>query len=256
MKILSLVSSSLLALSIFSSCSKEKSIDTLGGADSLNPGGPAVQTALVRTYTEDITSPVLGNSKNTYTLSYDQNNRITALTQTTAGLKVIYQYPNTSTVILNYSDSGALVTQAILWLNSRGLVDSSFQTIDSDTSTEKYIYNSSNELTDEITYDYSVLTGGEVYDVDHYTYDNNGNPISDLNGSGLTTYTYTSKINPNPLAEVFFFQSPNLIATATATDGTNTDTGTYTYTYDSSNRLSTATEKTSDGTVVVKTYTY
>ena len=257
MKILSLISSSLLALSIFSSCSKEKSIDTTGGSDSLNPGGPVVQSDLVRTYTEDITSSVLGNSKTTYNLSYDANNRITALTPITPGLKITYSYPNSTMVDLNYYDSGILDIQVRFWLNGHGLADSSFSVLaGGDTSTEKYIYNASFQLTEDITYDYSVLTGSEVFDIDHYTYDSKGNPISQVDNDGTITYTYTSKPNPVSLGEFFFFQSPNLPATATEDDGSDTATATFIYAYDSSGRLSTTTKTTSDGTVVVQTYTY
>jgi len=231
----------------FSSCQKEFSPD--GDTSPISPK--------VKTYTEDITSSYYGNSVTTYNLSYDANDRIVSLVSAVApGDKFIYKY-NTNSYTLDIYNSSVLSIHVIFFINSLSMVDSTFQYNGTDTTTEKYIYNSLKQLLKKKTYDYSTVTGAVLYDIDNYTYDTNGNAISDANNNGVTTYTfYSNLINTITIGQFYFYQNKNLIKTTTYTSGSGTITANHTYTFDSKNRLSTERIESDNGDIIIKTYTY
>src|SRR5205809_4019640 len=102
---------------------------------------PSAGTAsLPKTYTEDIRTAGF-NSLTTYNLTYDGNNRITSMTSIPepAINKFIYTYSSNNSLTMDLYNSNVLSIHEILWLNSSGALDSTFQYNDShDTSTEKY----------------------------------------------------------------------------------------------------------------------
>lgn len=140
------------------------------------------------------------------------------------------------------------------------MVDSTFQYNDTnDTTTEKYFYNSNNQLIKLNEYDY--YSSPILYNTTSYTYDNNGNltKTTDTNNEVDTYEYYTDLVNVIP---VIFpgtgnTKKLNLVKTHTVTsNGYPVGSSTATYTFDSSNRISTIVETADDGTVLTKTFTY
>lgn len=136
-------------------------------------------------------------------------------------------------------------------------IDRVFQYNDTkDTATEKYLYNGSNQLVTHKEYDYSKATGAVLYNTTNYTYDAAGNVIKEAGMYDVNTYTYTTILNnfsmgftPLPPAKYF-------LKTTTNVNGGVTVTINHSYTFDSSNRLTSEKQVTSDGDIGIKSYTY
>jgi len=211
-----------------------------------------------KTYTETITSSVLGNSSTTYNLTYDANNRIVSLAPaSSSGNKFIYQYSN-NTYTMDLYNSNVLSIHEVYFINNLSLVDSTFQYNDTnDSTTEKYFYNSSKQLVKLNEYSYSKVSGGQLTNTHNYSYDNAGNVILDVDNSSTRSYTYYSNLkNTLSLGQSYFPQTLNLAKTTTYSSGGTTITNNQTYTFDSSNRLSTEKDVLSTGDIAMKTYTY
>jgi YD repeat-containing protein len=240
----------ILAVALFlSSCKKDNS--TSGSGNS----------SLPRTYTEDIRSSIIGNSVTTYDLTYDANNRLTALTATPAppSLNFVYAYPTASTVTLDLYEGGVLSIHEMYWLNTSSLVDSTFQFDDTgDTTTEKYIYNGSKQLIQQNTYDFST-SGTFLDNTTNYTYDNLGNVVTSVDNQGKTiNYTYyTNLSNTLNMGQNFLPQTVNLVQTATLTSSGTTETVNHYYTFDGNNRLIKDSASTVEvDLIAIKSYTY
>jgi YD repeat-containing protein len=218
-------------------------------------------SSLPKTYTEDIRSSIIGNSVTIYDLTYDVNNRITALTATPPppSLNFVYAYPTTNTVTLDLYEGGVLGIHEIYLLNSSSLVDSTFQFDDSgDTTTEKYIYNGSKQLIQQNTYNFST-SGTVLSNTTNFTYDNLGNVISsvDNQGKSIAYSYYTNLPNTLNLGQTFLPQTINFVQTATLTSGGSTETVNHFYTFDSSNRLIKDSASTVEiDLIAIKSYTY
>jgi hypothetical protein len=147
----------------------------------------------------------------------------------------------------------------IFYLNSSLLVDSTLQyQVGGDTTTEKYLYNSSARVIREKVYDYT-LAGGSVLDyTTDNTFDASGNITQSTTSTGtVTTYEYYSFINSIYIGMIYVpVASRNLEKKRTVTDGTTVETIDITYTFDSTNRVSTQTEVSDMGYTVVRKYTY
>ena len=202
------------------------------------------------------------NTIDTFTVSYDGDNRITALTSSTE--KFVYTYSNKSFTLDDY-ENNVLSVHEILFLNGQSYVDSTFQYDNTlDTTTEKYNYNG--KLLTRITdYNYSI-SGTQIDEQEDYTYDNNGNVITDTQSDGygnintISTYTYTGKVL-NFSTEPFYFpvKSIDIPATQIQTDGSGNTLAsiTYAYTFDSEGRVTSETDTDSvSGYIVVKDYVY
>ena len=218
-------------------------------------------SALPKTYTEDVRSSVIGNSVTTYNLTYDANNRLTSLVSTPAPpvLKFQYTYASDNTYTLDLYDNGNLNIHEKIWVNSASLMDSTFQYNDTqDTSTEKYIYNQNNELIQIKGYDYSSSVS-VLSNTTTYTYDNNGNAITESDDLGkFVTYDYYTDL-PNNLNVGMLYTSPskNLIKTATAQSGGNQVTATHFYSFDGSNRLiKDSISTTGTDLIAIRSFTY
>jgi hypothetical protein len=216
----------------------------------------------LKLYIEDGTNSPL-NIIDTFTVSYDAENRITALTSPNLGS--VYTYNSNKSFTLDLYNNSVLSIHEILFLNSQSLVDSTFQYDDTnDTTTEKYIYNGKllTRLTDYI---YSA-SGSQIDTQDDYAYDNNGNRITDTQSDGfggvntISTFTYTNKILNFALQPIYYpTTSMNLPASQTQTDGSGNILAavTYAFNFDSSGRV--VKEKDTDtinGYTYVKTYVY
>lgn len=165
---------------------------------------------------------------------------------------------------LDLYTNGAFKVHEIAYINSPSLVGSTFQYDNTnDTTTKGYVY-SGKLLMQKSTYDYSALTGAEINTQDDYTYDNNGNPIKDIQSDGYgdvnttSTFTHTDKLLNYSIGPTYIPQSKNLPATQVQTDGScnHIETVTYTYVFDSSNRLTKETDALDTGESVMETYVY
>lgn len=240
---------------LFSSCQKNSNTDQTTNSDK------------VKTYTEDITSPGSPEISATYNISYDGNNRITGVIPTnSSGVKFLFTYSSNSKFSLDLYNSGALSIHEDIFLNSNSLFDSTFQHNDTnDTTTEKYFYNSNNQLITLNEYDYSKNYGSQISNVTTYTYDSNGNVVkaTDTNNQIETFEYYPDLVYIMPFTNPFLnhalnsSKKTNLLKTHTVTsNGYLVGSATSTYTFDSNNRISTITQTTDDGTIAVQTFTY
>lgn len=218
----------------------------------------------LKTYTEDYRSDVFGNFYNTYKLSYDGNDRMTSMVDTAnPGNKFVFAYPSSSRYTMEIFGNNVFVLHADYFLNSHSLIDSSFQYNSADDSmTERYLYNPANQVTKLYEYDYSKITGSDLWNTTTYTYDGAGNLIKseDTDDYVYTYEYYTDKLVLLPQVTPFAADANkkvNLVKKLTLTEsGTVTASATYTYTFDSKDRVSTVRQDYSDGDVVIKTYTY
>jgi len=238
----------------FSSCQKEISGEILPGT---TPDTTISYRA--KTYTEDITSSALGNSVTTYDLSYDAQNRVTSLvSEKNAGDKFVYTYPSANVVTMEIFGNGSLTIHENFFLNSYSLVDSSLQYDENfDTSTEKYIYNSSKQLIAYNEYTYSTATGATLDNVSTYTYDSDGNVLTQKEYNVERSYEYYADLKASVIVgPAIFYQAKNLVKKTTYTSGGETTTADHTYTFDSKNLLISEKAVLSTGDIVIRKYTY
>lgn len=234
---------------LFTSCQKDYS-------DGLNAPGTPGASSKVKTYTEDVTAG--GNHVTaTFNIAYDGDNKIISMTSAaSAGDRFEYHYAG-GRYSRDLYNSNKLSIHEDFFLNSIPSVDSTFQYNDTgDSTTEKYIYNAAKQLITVKQYDYSLATGADLSDTQHFTYDSRGNVIKLTDDYTVTTYEYY----PNLLNNLAFGlpYSPNskdLVKTTTYFDG-STVTINHVYTFDAANRISTETATSDDGDVATKTYTY
>lgn len=240
---------------LISSCKKNSNADQ------------TTNTNKVKTYTEDVTSPSSGHNVITFNISYDASDRIvSAISTTSSGDKFLFNYTSNSKYSQDLYVSGTLSIHEDFFMNSNSLPDSTFQYNDTnDTTTEKYFYNSGNQLTSMNEYIYSTITGTQLDNTTNYTYDTNGNLVgtTDTNNQ-IETYDYYSDL-VNVMPSVIPGSNPtlnskkkmNLVKTHTVTsNGSLVGSTISTYTFDSNNRISTIKQTADDGTIAVQTFTY
>ena len=172
-------------------------------------------------------------------------------------LKIVYQY-STSSFTLDLFNSNALSIHEIVWLNAIPFIDSTFQYNNTnDTTTEKYIYNSSKQLVQKNEYSFSTVSGATLNNTTNDTYDNNGNVITETDDFGTTTFDYySSLLNPFSLDIPYLRATKNLQKTVSNNSGGAIISVTHTYTFDSNNRLTTDKAVGSNGDIIIKSYTY
>jgi YD repeat-containing protein len=249
MKLKPLTALIIICASALFSCKKSSNSNTQNNPNKL------------KLYIEDASQTPLGII-DTFTVSYDADSRITALTSLSE--KFVYTYSNSSFTLDLYQNN-ALSIHEILFLNNQSYIDSTFQYDNtSDSTTEKYNYNG--KLLSRLTsYIYSS-SGSQIDTQDDYVYDNNGNLTTDTQTDGfgdvntISTFTYTGKIL-NFSIQPFYFpvKSENLPATQVQTDGVGDTLAsvTYAYTFDSQGRVIAETDTDSvSGYTLVKRYVY
>lgn len=214
---------------------------------------------LPKTYTEDYRSSAYSGVVH-YNLTYDNKGRLTSLAATPepAIVKFLYQYPDEKTVIMDLYSSGQLSIHEKFWLNSFSHVDSTLQYDDSqDTSTEKYFYDPNHLLTKYNTYDYagSVST---LSNQTQYTYDNNGDALTETDYSGTKNYTYYTDLPYTLTTGQSYLTVPKYFIKTTSSNSSGTLlTATHYYKFDGSNRLiQDSAYVTGADAILVKTYGY
>jgi hypothetical protein len=245
---------------LFASCQK----DYNPGTNSSTPP-PAVASAKVKSYTDSITSGNFGNSVTTFNLSYDASDRIVSIISAMdPGDKLLFSFPSGSHFTQDTYSGGSRIIHEDFFLNSKSFIDSTFQFNDTeDSSTEKYFYNAANQVITLKEYTYSTFSGTELDNITTYEYDNNGDLVknSDLN-SNIETYEYyqdLSYVTPISFGPVNAGTSKknHLLKKNTLNSGNIFIAGaTYSYVFDTKNRLQKETITITDGTVVVRTFTY
>jgi hypothetical protein len=234
----------LLGAFVFVSCKKDNSTAASG--------------SWPKTMTEDVRSSAI-NSVVTYNLTYDANHHIVSIAAIPepSVTKFIYQYTSGNSFTLDLYSYNALDIHEILWRNASSYLDSTFQYNNTnDSSTEKYIYNSQNQLIHVKNY-YYYSTGAVPSHTADYIYDNSGNVVTEIDGTGTTTtFTYYTDLPNTLLFDQSFIPQPKyLIKTATRSPGGYA--ATHYYSFDSNNRLVKDSASTASlGIIAIKTYTY
>ncbi len=196
----------------------------------------------------------------TFNLSYDGNNRITAITPVTSGEgKLVFTYPSKDKYTMALHSSGKIeIQQDFFLLNS--MLDSTIQYNSfKDTMSEKYNCNAVKLLTSKI--DFEHLNGPMMVNVTHYIYDASGNMIrsSDSDGNVETFTYYSDLVYSLPAITPFsnFSGKSHLLKSHQSSQrGIVVDSSVISYTFDLKERLETLKEITSDGTVLTKSFTY
>lgn len=160
--------------------------------------------------------------------------------------------------------SNALTLHEDSYINGNGFLDSTLQYDDSqDSTTEKYIYNSANQLITLKEYDYSTAAGAELYNTTTSSYNSDGDLISttdtDNNRNDFEYDTNLSYVSPT----VFGLVNPNagkklhlLKKQTQSSNGYPVGSIDYVYTFDGNDRISTEKATGNDGSISIKTYTY
>lgn len=235
---------------VLSSCKKDAS------------SSPAANSYRLKSYTDAVTQPNNSHSVDTFNFSYDDSGRVASIISST-GVKDVYTYPGNNDYIMDVYVANKLNFQEHSFFNSKFLRDSFFTYSPGyDTVTSKFFYNAASQLVQWKYYDYSQRYG-LMLSTTNYTYDASGNMIKSSNTEGnVVTYEYYTDLS-YVMPEVSGSLSPgtakkmNLVKKMTLTYSTYPgSTRDYTYTFDSNNRISTQKFVSSDGTVVVRTFTY
>ena len=233
----------------FAACQKEVSEDL---PDSPKP------TNKVKTYTEDYTSSTGEHTVATFVLSYDESDRLTSLVNSEhPGDKFVYGYSGDNLVTTDIYNSNEVVIHDDAVINEMGLVDSTVQyNNEGDTLVQKFFYNEAKQLIAVQLFD--VINGEmQMWSATTYTYDQGGNLVSEAGEDGIITYEYEKIIlNTVAIAPTYMYLPKQLPTKQTITNGSEMASIVHTYVFDEENRLTEDKAVASDGSMVIKTYTY
>jgi len=242
----------LLVLTVLVSCQKEYS------EDLDDPPVPPPSSAKIKTYTEDVTLSGGEHSVTTFNVYYDDQNRLNLL-QSTAnpGDKFVYDYPDASTFTMGIFSSNTLIIHADGYLNPDKLVDSIVQYNDEgDTSVQTFVYNNAKQLIAQLEYD-KTPEGLELWNTTSYTYDNQGNVLTEADIFGTTTFSYDIVVpNTVSIAPPAMYVPKQLPTKQVYNSGGENYTVDHTYQFDADNRLTEDKGVGSNGDIVIKSYTY
>jgi hypothetical protein len=238
---------------LFSSCQKDPDIP---------PNTPSYK---VKSYTEDVSSTFTGHNVTTYNIAYDASDRIiSVVSATSAGDKFLFAYPSGSHYTLDLYSTNQVTLHEDFFLLNNSFLDSTFQYNDTeDSSTEKYFYNAGNQVIKMQEYTYSTLSGAVLSNTISYSYNNEGDlMISTGTDKNTDTYEYYADLSYAPpitfgainsnTTKKFHLVKKHVLTS----NGSLVGSADFTYTFDSNNRISTENAVASDGSIVLKTYTY
>lgn len=240
---------------VFLSCQKEPDVI---------PGTVTASNRL-KSFTETVTSSVVGNFSTTYNVSYDNSGRIASMVSASSpGDKFVYGFPSASKYTMDIYTGGSLSIHEDFYVNADGFPDSTFQYNDTqDTTTEKYTYNAAKQLVKQKEYAYTKATGGVLSNITTFTYDAGGNLAKSQDTDGEAhTYEYYADLRyalpmvPGPISALTT-QRINLMKKHTIeSNGFPVGSAQYSYAFDSKDRISTEKAVATDGSTVLRTYTY
>lgn len=233
----------------FVACQKEVSEDL---PDSPKP------TNKVKTYTEDYTSSTGDRTVATFNLSYDESGRLVSLVDSEhPGDKFVYSYPGDNLVTTDIYNSNEVVIHDEAVINDNGLVDSTVQyNNEGDTLVQKFFYNEAKQLI--AAQEFDVIEGEmQLWSATTYTYDQGGNLVTEAGADGIITYEY-EKIIPNTVAigPTYMYLPKQLPTKQTITNGSESASIVHTYVFDEEDRLTEDKAVASDGSMIIKTYSY
>ena len=244
------------AIILLTSCQKEAGQEP--GTD------PTTSSNRVKTYTESLTTG--GDSYSaSFNLSYDNNGRLSSMVSAaSAGDKFVFAYPSNSMYIMELFNQNQLSIHEEFYLNSDGLVDSTYQYNDTDDRrAEKYSYNSGKQLVNMKEYELPTAGNGVLVNTTSYNYDGSGNLVqtSATNGEERQYEYFPDMKYILPIISGPGFSLPNMKVSlikkqTVSVGGIELGTIDYTYTFDDKQRVSTETEVLSDGSILTRTYTY
>lgn len=236
---------------VFSACQKQ-----ISDFDSSSPSEESLQP---KTYTEDLTSGTEHEAR-TFNLSYDTQGRLISMVDaSSSGDKFIYSYKAQNLFQLTIYIANEVTLHEDFYLKNASLIDSTFQINDTqDTTTEKYIYNTANQLIEERNYFYSEATGAVLNNKITFQYAADGTVTKQTDDDTVTTFEYYDDLPYTPVnLSPYTFQSPKLIKTATLVSDGEKMVQQHTYTFDDQKRITTETVTIADEDItVVRSYTY
>ena len=240
----------IITATLFSSCKKS------------DDNTPSV-TNKVKTYKEDVSSVITGQTSETYNFNYDASNRITGIISTTTTThKFLFTYLSNNTFITDIYADDSEVLHITTFRNSKSLIDSTVQyTIgdEENVSKAKYIYNSASQIINLYEYDLHTNSATTLYNATTYTYNTAGDLIKLVDNEYEVNYEYYTDnlyVLPVVFDQGLTTAPQHLIKKQTVTTRGNIVTINHTYTFDSAGRISENSIVSSDGTIAKKTYTY
>ena len=243
MKLTALQTSLVALVFFFASCSKNDSTEDIPKTDK------------IKTYTETIKSTFLGNYSTTYLLTYDQDGRLSKMSdQTIPTNKFEFTY-KPGGFAFDIFTSGDVIIHEDVFVNG-ALIDSTIQYNDEgDTTSEKYVYNGN--LLVKLN-EYMHMSQGPVLDnVTTYTYNADESLNTETDGYYTITYSYAGEVwNTLNLFPVLHSPSRRLPSKETYTSGGEQIIIDHTYAFDTQKRLVSDHAVVSSGDEITKTFTY
>ncbi|MGN6601459.1 MAG: hypothetical protein ACTHK8_03355 [Ginsengibacter sp.] len=224
-----------------------------------DPAKPDNSNYKLKTYSEKVVTGTDSISA-TWNFTYDAQDRMTSMFMVNnPAEKFTYSYPSDNEIVMDLLSSSGNIHEEVFFKN--GMMDSTYQYNDTqDTTTEKYVYNVSKQLTKMYEYDYY---GGQptLTTTTNYSYDANGNLVkTEDTDTNVETYDYyPDLVNIMPvISPLLPSVKSQLMKTHTVTsNGYPVGTVIFTYTFDDQNRISTVTQtEDSSGTIATSTFTY
>lgn len=239
------------------SCQKELSA-------TLPPINAVDSSGLLKTYTEGYPSIASPINSLTFNVQYGGNKQIIGLiSASNPANRFVFTYPLPTKYTQDILAADTLMLHEDFYTNSNGFLDSTYQYNDTkDTSSEKYFYNSNNQVITMNEYQFNKGQS-ELINTINYTYNIDGDletaTGSDLNKETYTYYTDAAYVSPLVLGiiNINSFKKMHLVKTSNLTsNGMVIISVNYTYTFDAQNRIVTELANGSDGSRVTKAYTY
>lgn len=244
-------------LSILSACQKEGSVEV---SNNTTGGGSAGRA---KSYTETY----IHNSDTTsYTVNftYDNSGRIVATTAADdPSSKYVFSFPSANKYTFDIYGAGEHQGHGDVFLNAKSLNDSTFAYgIPGDTTTQKVVYNADGLMTTNYNYDYSARAGSVLTETISYTYDAGNNLVQESSTDGYVyTYEYYTDAKYAPPyiigpVNAYTQRATYLRKKTTAAEGGVVESAQHTYTFDNKQRIASERVVASDGSIIVKSYTY
>lgn len=212
----------------------------------------------LKTYTEDITA-VGGHQVETYTINYDEQDRITSVESVTRpGHRMVYQYSAENSFTYDKYEDNKVIAHNLYFVNSLSLIDSTYQYNNMrDTEAVKFIYDGDKKLIKQKQYIISYLLPPVLYNTITFQYDIKGTLTKEWDNYYETSYGYDKALQNTVQLEPFYFPFKEELPSHTFTTrfGTTIQTE-HTYTFDDKKRLINEKAVANDGRITIRSYTY